>query len=372
MIATPKDSFDEWMGLPVPGEPDDRRFTVRRAAPEEFERIYDLVDLAFGRKRPRPLYDWLYRENPFGLARSWIVLERETGELLKAGTNFPWPIWRGEEEVPLGVFSGDHVTAPRWQRQGLTAVRRQVRQTHPWDGRGIAISGPNAASRIVIQKAGDGDELLGALRGGIVVFRSRALLGRAGLPGLVATPASYAADALLSLWQRAGARSGRGAGARIEEVRRFSVDFDDVTLRTMSFPKFWCPHNADFLNWRYLDHPVESYVGFAMVEDERPTGYAVLRLAGEGATLSEFAVEPSPTPRAVKLLSHVLSIAREAGCGYLNFFASPSWRHWGLFRRVGFIPYRTPNHLDASGRQYEPEVQDMRNWQLLPGDRDYH
>ena len=66
MIATPEDPFDEWMRLPAPGKPDDDRFEVRRAAPQEYERIYDLVDLAFGRKRPRELYDWLYRENPSG------------------------------------------------------------------------------------------------------------------------------------------------------------------------------------------------------------------------------------------------------------------------------------------------------------------
>jgi len=78
--------------------PDDQGgspFEVRRARPEEFERIYDTVDAAFGRKRPRELFDWLYVRNPGGIARCWIVVERETGTILKTGAGFPWPILRG-------------------------------------------------------------------------------------------------------------------------------------------------------------------------------------------------------------------------------------------------------------------------------------
>ncbi len=371
MIPTPEDPFDEWMRIPVEAEPEDRRFEVRRAHPDDFERIYDLVDAAFGRKRPRPLYDWLYRDNPYGRARSWIVLERASGEILKAGTHFPWPIWRGQEPL-RGMLSGDHVTAPHWQRKGLTAVRRQVSRLHPWWDEGASISGPNKSSRIVERKAGNADDLAGALRGGLVVFDAGAMLARFGAPGPIAKLAGVIANPILSRWQRRASRSAIATGVQVEEIGRFSVDFDDVTERCMAFPKFWCPHNADFLNWRYLDHPEERYVGLALVEGERPMGYAVLRLADGGATLSEFAVEESPSPRAFELLSAVFATAREAGSAYLNFFAPPSWRHWGLFHRNGFIPYRSKNHVDLSGKTYEPEIQNLRNWQLMPGDRDYH
>lgn len=371
LIPTPEDPFDEWMRLPVDAEPDDARFEVRRAHPDEFDRLYDLVDAAFGRTRSRPLYEWLYRGNPFGRARSWIVVERASGEILKAGTNFPWPIWRGQEPI-RGVLAGDHVTAPEWQRKGLTAVRRQVSRNHPWWGEDCSIAGPNKSSRIVERKAGNADDLAGALRGGLVVLDAAATLASFGISRFVAKPAGLVAKPFLSTWQRRASRGAAGAGGRVEEIGRFSVDFDDVTERCMAYPKFWCPHNAAFLNWRYLDHPEERYVGLALVEDERPTGYAVVRLAGEGAMLSEFAVEPSPSPHAFKLLDEVFAMVRKAGCAYLNFFAPPGWRHWGLFHRTGFIPYRSKNHVDLSGKQYEPEVQDLRNWQLMPGDRDYH
>ena len=97
-----------------------------------------------------------------------------------------------------------------------------------------------------------------------------------------------------------------------------------------------------------------------------------VRLAGSGATLSEFAVETSPGDDAMHLLRHALGVARNAGCAYVNFFATPRWHHWGLFRRSGFLPYRSGNYLEAGGKRFEPEVHDLDNWQLLPGDRDYH
>ena len=46
----------------------DSRFEVRPVHPSEFEIIYDLVDSAFGEKRDRRSYDWIYRDNPCGIA----------------------------------------------------------------------------------------------------------------------------------------------------------------------------------------------------------------------------------------------------------------------------------------------------------------
>jgi hypothetical protein len=370
LIPTPADPFDAWFRIPVVVDGADDRFDVRRARPDEFERIYDLVDAAFGRKRPRAAYDWLYLRNPYGRAQCWIVVDRKSGDLLKSGANFPWPIWRGAEPL-WGMLAGDSCTAPAWQRKGLTAVRRRFARAHPWYVEQCGIAGPNEGTRIVVTKAGDGQELLGALPGGALVLRAERLIRRIGAPSPIARSAGAAADLVFSAWRRLAFRSGRKASGRIEVVERFTTDFDAVTERCMAWPRFWCPHNADFLNWRFLDHPIESYVALALVENERPVGYAVVGLEREKATLAEFAVDVAPRDRAWKLLAEAARVAREAGCGSLNFFGPPGWRHWPLFRRAGFLPYRTDHHLEAWGRRFEPEVLDLANWQLMPGDRDF-
>jgi GNAT superfamily N-acetyltransferase len=140
----------------------------------------------------------------------------------------------------------------------------------------------------------------------------------------------------------------------------------------MAFPAYWSPHNAAFLNWRYLDHPTEQYVGFALVENDRPVAYSVLRTDGREATLSEFAADTASEGHAIKLLEATIRAAREAGCAYMTFFGTPVWRHWGLFRRAGLVRYQTKNFLDATYKVDEKNSQRIESWQLTPGDRDYH
>jgi hypothetical protein len=371
VIETPADRIEEFLSLPLGAESDHPLVDVQRGHPDEFERVYDCVDAAFGTKRPRALFDWLYRQNPYGLARVWNSVHRETGQILKTGAFFPWPIWRGDEPLE-GSLSGDAGTVPEWQRKGLSLSRRIVRRSHPWHGKSCAFAGPNEGSRIVSNKAGEGDSIMGPLKGGVAILRAAPLLERVGLPSVLSSPLGAVADLMLSPWQSLAVRKTPGIAGQIEPVNRFTSDFDDVTLKTMSFPGYWSPHNSDFLNWRYLDHPVESYSGYALVENERAVAYAILRIDGPEATLAEFAVDTKPSPRAIKLLAAALEIAREAGCAYVNFFGTPVWRHWRLFHRAGFLPYKTSNYLDAT---YKPDVKasrDFRNWQLTPGDRDYH
>jgi GNAT superfamily N-acetyltransferase len=375
LIPTPPDPFKEWLQTPTTAGPEDLPFIVRRALPEEFEQIYDTIDTAFGRKRPREVFDWLYRRNPHGTARCWILVERETGTILKTGASFPWPIWRGDEPL-TGSLGGDAATLPQWQRKGLSKIRRDIREMHPWYGETCYIAGPNKSSRAVLRGAGRGERVLGKLSGGVALLRGGALLEHFGVPSLLANPVGFVTDAFFSAWPGRATRKPNAAGLRIEEIRRFSSDFDETTIRHMAWPRFWCPHNADFLNWRYLDHPGESYTGLVSLKDDKPEGYAILRLSGAAATLSEFVVESTSPIRSstqsIALINHAMAVAREAGCSYLNFFATPGWRHWGLFRRAGFLPYASNNQLEAGCKRFEPEVQRLENWQILPGDRDYH
>lgn len=366
MIPTPPDPFDEWLAVPIGADSADPRFVVRRVRPEEFDQIYDCVDSGFGKKRPRALYEWLYRQNPYGRARVWITEEKEGGRILKTGAYFPWPIWRGNE-AHRGSLAGDAATVPDWQRKGLSADRRRVRKSHPWHRSIVTISGPNYGSRVVATKAGEDSSILGPLRGGVAVLRAGALIERGGLPSWMAQPLGAIATPIFSGWSRLGTRAH--PAIRFEPLGRFETAFDEITLRTMGFPMYWCPHNAEWLNWRYLDHPVERYEAFALVEGDRPVGYAVIRLAGDEATLSEFAAAPGHAPA---LMAGSLRVAREAGCAWVNFFAPPCWRHWPVFRRAGFLRYTTKNYLDAKDLADPAASESMDAWQITPGDRDYH
>ncbi|MBB83992.1 MAG: hypothetical protein CL931_09320 [Deltaproteobacteria bacterium] len=367
-IPIPKDPHDEWITVPLGEKNEDPKFEVKRLPPEQFEAVYDCVDNAFGKTRPRALFNWLYRENPYGLARVWSTTEVATGRLLRVGSNFPWPIWRGDRPC-MGSLGGDAATVTDWQRKGLSGPQRRISRSHPMRPSWATIAGPNESSRALSEKFGDQSSTLGELVGGVAVLGGADLGRRLGLPMALARPVGALAGGVFAAWRGLTLRGGRGH--RFEVVDRCPSDFDAVTLATMRFEHWWTPHNSVFLNWRYVDHPIETYQPLALVDptNDVPAAYALVRLAGAQSTLAEFAASPADAP---VLLAHVLRFAREAGAESMNFFSTPAWRHWALFRRTGFLAYRTGNFLEAKDHQDKKYSEDIMRWQLTPGDRDYH
>ena len=104
--------------------------------------------------------------------------------------------------------------------------------------------------------------------------------------------------------------------------------------------------------------------------DEGPVSYCVVRLEGERALLMEFAAPREPRGVPLAQLFEAVAVARAAGCRQLEFFAPPGWPHWGLFRRAGFIPWRSAVFLSARGH-HDPAVSELTSWQVVPGDVDY-
>ena len=368
MFSAGADSSEEWVSAYGRLEASNPRLEIRCAHPSEHERIYDLIDLAFGHARPRKEFDWLYRDNPNRLARCIVVVAKETGEIVSAEANFPWPIALGNERLDGGVV-GDSVTHPNWQRLGLPTERRKIREGHPWASRAVSFGGPNAKTRAGMKKHGRLQYLNGPMPAAVCVFRSRPSLERLAWPTSLARPASAAVD--LAFRSYRALALGGASDPRIQAVTRFDTGFDPVTERCMKSPRYWCPHGADFLNWRYLDHPNQTYLAFALVEQDRPIGYSVLRLADTAATLVEFSVAPEPRADARALLAHTLRYASDAGCPHVTFFAPAGWRHWPLLRLSGFLPYPSDYYFSGRGSEHEPEICSLANWQLVPGDRDF-
>lgn len=358
-----QDSFEEWRSVALGPASGDPRFEVRRASEADFGRIFDLVDASQGRKRPRAIYDWLYRRSPRGVARCWMVIERATGRLIGHNARLPWPVHLGAATID-GYLGADNAVAPDWQRRGVLRELWKVRETHPWDAHETTIGWPNAKTRGAQQKHRNLIALDDPLR-----VRSLPLRWKrgAGLPAVLRPAATLAADSLLQAWPELSLRGG--AGIRVEEVRRFDSSVDPVAERSGYFSEFWCPRSAEFMNWRYLAHPQGSYVGYAAREGDRPLGYCVVKLAGGRATLMELAVASGSTEVARALLLRAIRTARAADCSAIQCIATPSFQHWPLLRRAGFL--RVPSDVYVSIRGHaHAGLRRLENWRLGPGDVD--
>jgi GNAT superfamily N-acetyltransferase len=359
------DMHQDWLQTPLLREAGNDRFVAKRAERSEHEQFFDLIDLAFGEKRPRAEFDWMYRRNPVGHARTWLIFDRASGRLVSGESSFPWAISKGHQPL-RGELVGDSVTHPDWRGQGLGAIRLAARETHPWRARSMILGAPNLKSRNLIYKLKKNDALMGPFAAGAMILDAAPHLQRLGWPAAVAKTTAVPANAVLAAWRDLSFR--RGGRWPIEEVSRFDSGFDPLTESCMAWPGFWCPHNADFLNWRFLDHPSGSHVALAILDEDRPVGYCVVEVRGAVATLMDFAAPPRSGRLPGSLLGRAVEVARAAGCKRLEFYSPSAWRHWPLFRRAGFLPAPKEHWILARGYGM-PEAFELRNWQLLPGDR---
>ncbi len=359
------DRFEEWLHAPAQLESTHPRFDVRRAVPAEFDSIYDLVNDAFGFKRSRARYDWMYRRNPHGTARCWVVFERASGRLVGSTASFPWPMARAAHCVE-GAQIGDVVVAPGCQRQGIRASFAKVRHSHAWQDKTIGLSWPNEKSRGAVIKRGGAGLILGPVPKAVLMLNAKAYLAEHNWPAFVSAAGGPVADTALAAWRKLLLR-GR-AGLAFEPVRRFESSFDEVTQRCMAWPGFWSPHDVEFLNWRYLGHPTARYLAFALVDSCKLAGYYVLKIDGQASWLMEFVTPVSPRRFASALLLHLIETAQAAGCTRVTFSAPPGWRHWKLLRAAGFLP--VPSEIYFAPTAEEPELRQLAMWQWVPGDMD--
>lgn len=370
MAPSAIDDFEAWYRTPDRAAQPDPRYRERRAHPCEFEAIYDLVDDAFGSRRPRALYDWLYRDNPRGPARCWVIVEQRDGRLLSSSANFPWPLADGDEGID-GCVVGDLVTARDWQRRRIHELRVASPHDAWWQG-ACVIGWPNEKSRRRTRQAGQADSLLGELPRRVYPLQRARRLHKGGWSAFVSAPLGAARSAAHAARRRLVSPAGAepGGGIRIEGVRRFDASIDPIARQSLRADRFWCPRDAAFLNWRYLDHPTRSHVAWTLLEDDAPVGYGVVQLAGRRAMLMELAAPRGSAAVAGALLQRAIEIARNADCRQIDFFATPSWPHWPVLCRAGFAAATSGIHLLAVSGHRGPEVQKLENWQLVPGDQD--
>ena len=357
--------FEDWRQAPVAYQAGDPRVMLRRLDEHEFAAAYDLVDAAFGRPRPRAAYEWLYRHNPRGVARCVAAFEIATGRMVSLSAEWPWPAAHHAIALP-GSLSGDRATVPDWQRQGLYGNFNRYRLEHPW--RGLRIAWPNHLSRHAITRMGRSAEMIGPLKRGVVLLDAQRTLSRRGVPAALAAPLTRAAGAAQAAWQHVRLSGGRGL--RVERLDRFDERHDALTAAAMQdWSGYWCPHDAEFLNWRYCDHPSDDYAVMAADAGDRLVGYTVVGAVQRTAVLMELVAHPDITAAAPALLAAALAHARAAGAQQLEAFAPRAWRHWPLLHRIGAFERPSTRYMQFVEPQ-QLDRRDMDRWRLSPGDFD--
>ena len=125
---------------------------------------------------------------------------------------------------------------------------------------------------------------------------------------------------------------------------------------------------ADYLNWRYREHPTQSYEMLTARQGGKLRGYLILHMNGEDCTIDDLLAEDDPVRSA--LLAEATAVARQRGVHTL----SAPWlsTHPGrqLLEQCGFRPRESsPVVLLSLSRPTQRQVGPAKDeWYLTSGD----
>ena len=311
-------------------------------------------------------YEWLYCKNPEGMARVWVACEFETSKIIGVAAAFPKRIHRHGKKV-RGYVLGDFCIHPEYRSLGpALALQRSTLEDLSREGAGFVFDFPSA-SMLAIYKRLRIEPQESVIRFAKPLRADRQVQKR--VPNKAAgRTLAVAANTALRL---------RDVGLRRSSVWKISEETEPCGEEFTLASQRWAPgmgvcagRDADYLNWRFLQHPHRRYQFLTARQDGRLCGFLIYHWAGEDATVVDLFAEGDPVRKA--LLVETIAIMRHKGVNTLSapFLASHAGRE--ILKDCGFQP-RESTPVILLTLPWTADRQDDRgadHWYLTHGDRE--
>jgi GNAT superfamily N-acetyltransferase len=188
-----------------------------------------------------------------------------------------------------------------------------------------------------------------------------------------------ASRAALGVARTFALRRARGVASRaaLREVSRFDPAMDDVWNELAAGYDITRVRDAAYLNWKYSDHPALAYRNLIAMRGDRPAGFAIWRLAPEGAAekravVTDFLVARNDAETFRNLMARIVVDAASAHMETVSVLTTQPWAADAL-RALGFMPRAERNTWVVAGwRDVIPAdaLQDTTAWHVCLGDSD--
>jgi Acetyltransferase (GNAT) domain len=347
----------------VTGQDTDAGVVCRRARPDDRAAIISLLTDSYGGwhgERNEEFWDWKFERNPHGRARIYI----------------------GDDG---GRIAGCYVLNPvKLHVGGTTMVGAQsvdAAVDSDYRGRHVFTDLAQTALREVVA---EGIQPLFA-------FPTRGAFGgqvRVGYKPQLMVPKAYRPLFIPTLHRRFG-------DFRLEHVKRFDERFD-VFSEAKVENEVSVQRDAEYLRWRYCDHPTQSYRTLTCERgDGELCGYSVLTVRGTRKRAApgyvvELQTVGQSEQAAMFLAHHSVAHLRMMGARVGVSWPRPSGVEQAALAAVGFseryvklrrvltrpeyvdqlIAYEDPEQMSAEQRAAAGAAE-SRTWALVPGDADY-
>ena len=278
-------------------------------------------------------FDWLYTQNPYGRARTWVARNSENGEVVGTSAAFRCrAIVDGMEKN--GWVLGDFCVADKYRTLG-PALQLQ------------------RATLAGILEAGKSDFYYDFPSVKMLAIYERCNVLPAGRMMRLAKPLRFdkrQQTGKSTGWMRPAIAMGnfilRGLDTRIRYHRKWSValhagycddEFTILNERTGSGNSFEIQRSAEYLNWRYLKHPDLQYEILTVRDGDKLQGYVVFSRNNDVANIAEWRVGNN-SGLLKALLWGLIRRLRQTETMTLSAFLRDTDPRLPILRSMGFWP----------------------------------
>jgi hypothetical protein len=178
-------------------------------------------------------------------------------------------------------------------------------------------------------------------------------------------------------------------GLLVRELQYFDQRVDELWQKASANFPIAVERNAVYLNWRYMQNPLDFYTILIAERHEKIAGLAVISYrdlsAKKFAAIAELMITPGDKAAGISLILKAENLARMKDCNQLQCWMLPQHSFYiDLLQQCGFVywdqpfvprifRYTTPFVIRAHPEiNTEPEPNRLSNWFLTMGDHDYY
>ena len=276
-------------------------------------------------------FRWLYRENPFGLARAWLAFDNRTAVPIGMAALFPRLGYVAGKQV-LGCILGDFCVSQEYRSLGPAVQLQRACLSLIQAGQfAFCYDFPSTAMLGVyrylgLQPSGQSVRMVKLLRADETVRR---VAGRLVVSGVISKVINFALA-----WSEPEIPDADGVDYRLEE-QPCSAAYSRLAERVGSSLGSCTLRNREYLNWRYRQHPSEHYEFLAAYRGEELQAYCIFTLSNGYAAIVDLFGGPSDEILS-GLLIRLLRLLRSRGASTVSLSVLAGDPRMRLLRTRGF------------------------------------
>jgi hypothetical protein len=275
--------------------------------------------------------DWLYSKGPWGPARTWVMYSDADNKIVGAGAAFPRHMYfDGEERI--GCVLADFCVSAEYRSLGpslrLQRALVQTAQESPFD---FFYDFPSRSMLAIYKRLQIPES--GQMVRWAKLLRAEKKISHAIGNQWIAKGLATVIDPLLV---RRGRRNFSGQCKVELHEEKCGLEFTQFDRQFQKRPGVQTVRSAEYLNWRYLESPDDTFKILTARRRSELAGYVVCTANSEEGAIVDLSAVDEPSIVA-SLLNAVSNYVSDCGASVITINAVSSHPWSREFTRAGFL-----------------------------------